>query len=74
MPYPEAHSFGQALLWSVVFGVVGIALTVAGFKIFDLLTPIKVETELAEKQNMAVAIVVAAMIIGVAIVVSSAIG
>jgi uncharacterized membrane protein YjfL (UPF0719 family) len=70
---PEVHSFSHALLWSVVFGLVGICLTVLGFKIFDWMTPIKVEVELAEKHNIAVAIVVAAMIIAVAMVVSSAI-
>jgi putative membrane protein len=64
----------NALLWSVIFGVVGICLTIAGYKIFDWVTPIDVEKELADKQNMAVAIVCAAVIIGIAIVLHAAIG
>ena len=62
------------LLWSLIYGVLGIVLTIAGYKIFDWITPIDVEKELGEKQNIAVAIVTAAVIIGVALVVAAAIG
>jgi putative membrane protein len=59
------------VLNSVVFGVLGIAMAVGGFKLFDLVTPhIKVEQELAEKQNVAVAIVSAAVILGIAYIVA----
>ena len=63
-----------ALLWSVIFGVIGIVLTIAGYKIFDWITPIDVEKELSERQNIAVAIVTAAVILGIAMVISAAIG
>ena len=67
-------TLGESLLWSVVFGLLGIVLTVLGYKVFDWLTPgIRVEHELSEKHNIAVAIVVAAIILGIAIVISSAI-
>jgi uncharacterized membrane protein YjfL (UPF0719 family) len=62
-----------ALAWSIIFGAIGICLTIAGYKIFDWITPIDVEKELGEKQNIAVAIVCAAVIIGIALVVSAAI-
>jgi putative membrane protein len=66
---------GEAVIWSVTFGFLGIALTVLGYKIFDWITPgIHVQRELAEKHNIAVGIVVAAIIIGIAIVVAAAIG
>lgn len=61
------------LLWSVIYGVVGIVLTIAGYRIFDWISPIDVEKELSERQNIAVAIVTAAVIIGIAMVISSAI-
>jgi putative membrane protein len=68
-------SFEHGLIWSVVFGVIGIALAVLGFKVFDWITPrIDVEKELAEKQNVAVAIVCGSMIIGICIIVARAIG
>jgi uncharacterized membrane protein YjfL (UPF0719 family) len=63
----------NGLLWAVIFGVVGICLTIAGYKIFDWVTPIDVEKELSEKQNVAVAIVCAAVIIGIAIVIHASI-
>jgi uncharacterized membrane protein YjfL (UPF0719 family) len=63
-----------ALTWSIIFGVIGIVLTIAGYKIFDWVTPIDVEKELSERQNIAVAIVCAAVILGIAIVVAAALG
>ena len=62
------------LMWSIIYGLIGIVLTIAGYKIFDWITPIDVEKELSEKGNIAVAIVCAAVIIGVALVVAAAIG
>jgi len=62
------------LIWSLIYGVLGIVLTIAGYKIFDWITPIDVEKELSERQNIAVAIVCAGVIIGIALVISAAIG
>lgn len=68
-------SLQMAILSSVIFGLIGIVLTLVGFKLFDWITPkIDVERELAEKHNIAVAIVVAAVIIGTAIVVAAIVG
>ncbi len=65
-------SFAMAILSSVAFGLVGIVLTLLGFKLFDWITPgIKLEYELAEKHNLAVAIVVGAILIGISIVMAS---
>lgn len=63
------ETFGNAVLCSLTFGAIGIVLTVLGYKVFDWLTPsLKLEHELGERQNIAVAIVVAAVIIGTAII------
>ena len=60
---------------SLAFGVLGIVLAILGFKLFDLVTPkIKVEEELAEKQNLAVAIVCAAVILGICYIVAHVVG
>jgi putative membrane protein len=68
-------SLGSAIITSAIFGLLGILLTVIGFKVFDWITPrINVEHELADKQNIAVAIVVAAMIIAVSIVIAAVVG
>jgi len=64
----------MAVVSAVLFGLVGIALTLFGYKLFDWLAPkIDVQEELANKGNIAVAIVVGSVIIGVAMVVSAAV-
>lgn len=67
------NAFGAALLATAIFGLVGIVLMLGGFKLFDMMTPkIDLEKELGENKNVAVAIVVASVIIGIAIVVAAA--
>lgn len=62
------HLWG-GLIGTAVFGLLGILLMVLGFKIFDWVLPkVDFERELVEKNNVAVAIVAAAVILGVAIV------
>lgn len=64
----------EALGAAFAFGIVGIILTLVGFKAFDLITPrMDVQRELTEKNNVAVAIVVAAVIVAVSLVVGRAI-
>ena len=55
---------------SAVYGLVGIVLLLAGYWLFDLITQrIDVQKELCEK-NTAVAIVVAALLLGIAYIVA----
>lgn len=64
----------HGFIGSLVFGLTGIILIVLGFKIFDWMnTKIDIQHELTEKQNTAVAIVCAAMILGVAIIAAVAV-
>ena len=66
------HTFLGEVVLTVIFGLLGIVLTVFGFKLFDWMTPrIDVEKELTENHNIAVAIVVAAIILGVSLVVAA---
>ena len=68
----------EGLVWAVcqtlIFGLIGIALAIAGFKLFDLLTPGKLEEEIVQKQNIAAAILGAAIIIGICMIVARAVG
>ncbi len=64
----------EGLIGSVVFGGTGIIFAVLGFKVFDWITPrMDIQKELAEKQNIAVAIVCGAIILGVCYLVSTVI-
>lgn len=58
---------------SFVFGFLGILMMAIGYWIFDRIIPADFNKEL-EKNNISVAIVVAAVIIGVAIIVSRVVG
>ena len=70
----DMSSLGNASFATLVFGVLGILLTLFGYKVFDWILPrIDVQKELGEKHNIAVAIVAAAVIISIGIVVSAAI-
>ena len=63
------------LIACLVFGVVGIGLAALGFKVFDWMTPrVRIQQELADKQNLAVAIVMAAVILGTCYIVAHIVG
>ncbi len=68
------ETFGMAVLATLAFGAIGIALAIVGFKLFDLLTPGKLEDEIFQKQNMAAAILGGSIIIGICLVVAAAVG
>jgi putative membrane protein len=67
------HSFGMAILATVVFGLVGIVLALIGFKLFDLFTPFNLEKEMCENKNVAVGVLCGAIVLGVCIIVAAAI-
>jgi len=70
----DMASLANAAMATVIFGVIGIFLTLFGYKIFDWILPkIDVQKELGENRNIAVAIVAAAVIVSIGIVVSAAI-
>jgi len=66
----QPDSLPMLLLSVAAFALVGIFLMMFGFKAFDImLTKIDVEKELAENHNIAVAIVVAAVLIGISMII-----
>ena len=60
---------------AIGFGLIGIFLALLGFKLFDWMLPrVHVQQELSEKHNVAVAIVCAAVILGVCHMVARIVG
>ena len=52
-----------------IFGVLGIVLLLAGFKVFDVMTPkLNFQAELGEKKNLPLALVIAAFLLAIAII------
>jgi putative membrane protein len=62
-----------ALMGSLVFALMGVVIFLLTFVIIDKLTPYNLWEEIVEKQNMALALVVAAMSLGICIIVAAAI-
>jgi uncharacterized membrane protein YjfL (UPF0719 family) len=71
--YSDPYSFGMAVLSTLIFGAIGIVLAIFAFKLFDKLTPGKLDEEILQKQNIAAAILAGAFILGVCIIVAAAI-
>ena len=67
------QNFLFEIISSIVYGLIGIILAVIGYKVFDLVTPFSLNKELAEDQNISIGIVVGAIIIGISIIISTAI-
>ena len=62
-----------AIVGSVLFALIGVLIFWLCFVIIDKLTPYDLWVEIVEKQNIALGIVVAAMSLGVCIIVAAAI-
>jgi uncharacterized membrane protein YjfL (UPF0719 family) len=68
----HAQSLPEALLYMLIFAIVGIVIAVVGYKLFDRCTPGDLHREIVENKNVAAAIVGAAVILGVCIIVAAA--
>ena len=65
----ETQALINALMATAAFGVVGIGLMLVGFKAFELVTRrLDIEKQL-EDRNVAVGVVVAALLLGVSAIV-----
>jgi len=62
-----------AFLGSILYAVIGVLVFWLCFLIIDKITPADLWAEIVEKQNRALALVVAAMCLGISIIVAAAI-
>ena len=62
-----------AFLGSILFALIGVLIFWICFVIIDRITPYDLWQEIVEKQNMALGLVVAAMCLGISIIVAAAI-
>ncbi|GIQ59117.1 DUF350 domain-containing protein [Flavobacterium collinsii] len=63
----------QPVVNSVIFSFLGIIILLAAYLIIEKITPENTWKEVVEKNNVAVAIVLAAFIIGISMIISAAI-
>ena len=63
-----------AFFGSILFALVGVLVFWICFLIIDKITPVDMWNEIVEKQNLALGVVVAAMSLGISLIVAAAIG
>lgn len=69
----HANSVPQALALMIAFALVGIAVAIVGYRLFDKFTPGDLHKEIVENKNVAAAIIAGSVILGVSIIVAAAI-
>ncbi|MDA7419228.1 DUF350 domain-containing protein [Xenophilus arseniciresistens] len=62
-----------AFLGSILFALIGVLVFWLCFVIVDKITPVDMWREIVEKQNLALGVVVAAMCLGISLIVAAAI-
>jgi putative membrane protein len=66
-------NIGQLVINSLVFSAVGIAVLFVAYFIIEKITPENTWKKITQENNIAVAIVFAALIIGISMIISAAI-
>lgn len=62
------------LLNAMIFSGIGLAIFVIGFVLLDLLTPqVHIWRQICQEQNLALAIFLGAVVIGIAMIISAAV-
>ena len=66
-------SLGHTLLVEALYAIVGILIFGVAFWIMDAVTPFSIRKEIEEDQNTALAILMGAVILGIAMIISAAV-
>ncbi len=67
------EDLGPVMATTVIFVAIGLVVFALAFAIVVLVSPFSVKKEIEEDQNIALAIIIGALIIGIAIIIASAI-
>ena len=70
----ELAPFLKAVVASLVYCVIGIAMFGISFIIIKVATPFSIRKEIEEDHNTALAIVIGSVIIGLSLIISAAVG
>jgi len=72
MPPLDHAPLWRMILDVTIFGVIGVVLLIVGYYIWELVTPYNLRRELQDNKNLAVAVVAASFIVGMAVVIAAA--
>ena len=69
----KMDQLGEALVTSAAVSIVGLLVFCLAFFLMERLTPFSVRKEIEEDHNIALSIIMAAVIIGIALIVSASV-
>jgi len=69
----SAEALGWGVASTLVYGALGIVLVIIGYKVFSWMLPFDVKKELEEDHNTSVGILLAALVLGICLVVAATI-
>ncbi len=71
--YLKTDSLIKAIEFSLIFGLLGLAMFAFAFWVIVRVTPFSIRKEIEEDQNTALAIIIASMILGISLIIAAAI-
>ena len=66
-------NLGEGIISTLIYSGIGIVAAVISYFIVDLLIPGKMGKQIAEEKNLPIAVVAAAMILGICIIIAASI-
>ena len=70
----KLENLGEAVVSSAVFASIGLVVFGLAFWIMNKLSPFPIKKEIEEDHNVALAIIMAGVIIGISLIISAAVG
>ena len=69
----KIENMGDAVVSTAVFAVIGLAVFAVAFWLMTKLAPFSVKKEIEEDQNVALAVIMAGVLIGISLIIASAV-
>jgi len=66
------EQLGHSLLTTLAFTGLGLVIFAFAFWLMELITPFSIRKEVEERQNLAIAIILGAVVIGIAVIIMGA--
>jgi uncharacterized membrane protein YjfL (UPF0719 family) len=67
------ESIEKGLLGTILYSISGMLMAIVAYKLIDVVIPGKISEQITEHKNTAVAMVVAALMLGICIIIAAAI-
>jgi len=70
----KLENLGEAVVSSAAFAGIGVVVFLAAFWLMTKLAPFSVRKEIEDDQNVALAVIMAGVLIGISLIIAAAIG